>query len=252
MSSQALISSPQGYARIGGALYLIIIVFGIFAEGYVNSQLIVPGDPAATANNITAAQSLWRLSLAGNIIVPLCAVGLLLVEYVLLRPVSRPLVLLAVFFNLVSLAVEAVSKINLLEMLSLLTDATYAKAFAPPQLQALAYFALDSHNIAWNIALLFFGCTCIVNGYLIFKSTYLPKTIGVLLQIAGLCYLIACSTALLAPEAANALLPGILLPVLVGEASFGLWLLIKGVNVEKWNTRVHEHAVLPTALASSG
>jgi hypothetical protein len=238
MMNHALTTSPQTYARIGGALYLIIIVFGMFAEGYVDSQLIVPGDPAATANNIAAAQSLWRLSIAGNIIVPLCAVGLLLVEYVLLRPVSRPLVLLAVFFNLVSLAVEAISKINLLEMLSLLTDETYAQAFAPPQLQALAYFALDSHNIAFNIALLFFGCTCIVNGYLIIKSTYLPKAIGILLQIAGVCYLIACSAALLAPNLANALLPGILLPVLVGEASFCLWLLIKGVNVDKWNLRV--------------
>ncbi|WP_255913439.1 DUF4386 domain-containing protein [Tahibacter harae] len=237
MTPHALDWSPQVYARIGGLLYLVIIAFGFFAEGYVNSQLIVAGDPAATANNIAAAPLLWRISLAGNLLVPVLAVGLLVVEYVLLKPVSRPLVLLAVFFNLVSLAVEAVSKINLLEMHALLSDPVYAQAFAAPQLQALARFALESHDIAWNIALLFFGFTCLVNGYLIFKSGYLPKAVGLLLQAAGLSYLVACTTALLLPALANALLPGILLPVLVGEASFCLWLLIKGVDVVQWKAR---------------
>jgi hypothetical protein len=122
MATHRLDWSVQVYTRIGGVLYLIIIAFGFFAEGFVDSQLIVAGDPAATANNIAAAPTLWRISLAGNITVPVLAVGLLLVEYLLLRPVSRPLVLLAVLFNLVSLAVEAVSKINLLEMHALLSD----------------------------------------------------------------------------------------------------------------------------------
>lgn len=230
-------SSPQLYARIGGVLYLIIIAFGLFAEGIVDSQLMVPGDPSATARNIMTAPTLWRVSIAGNIILPLCAVGLLLVEYVLLRVVHTRLVWLAVFFNLVSLALESVSKINLLEMLALLTDPLYAKGFAPTQLETLAYFALKSHDIAWNMALLFFGCTCLVNGCLIFKSGFLPRTIGVLLALAGLSYLIACSATLLLPAVANVILPGILLPVLVGEASFCLWLLIKGVNVEKWQMR---------------
>lgn len=229
--------SPQQYARIGGVLYLIIIVFGFFAEGFVDSQLMVAGDPAGTARNIMAAPTLWRVSIAGNILIVLCAVALLLVEYVLLRVVHTRLVLLAVFFNLVSLALESVSKMNLLETLALLTDPLYAKAFAPPQLETLAYFALKSHDIAWNIALLFFGCTCLVNGYLIFKSSFLPRTIGVLLALAGLSYLIACSAALLLPAVAAVILPGILLPVLVGEASFCLWLLVKGVNVEKWKMR---------------
>lgn len=240
MTTHALDWSPQVYARIGGLLYLVIIAFGFFAEGYVNSQLIVAGDPAATANNIAAAPMLWRISLAGNLVMPVLAVGLLVVEYVLLKPVSRPLVLLAVFFNLVSLAVEAVSKINLLEMHALLSDPVYAQAFTAPQLQALARFALESHDIAWNIALLFFGCTCLVNGYLIFKSGYLPKAVGILLQAAGVNYLIACTTALLLPALANALLPGILLPVLVGEASFCLWLLVKGVDVAKWELRANQ------------
>lgn len=237
MTTHTLDWSPQVYARIGGLLYLVIIAFGFFAEGYVNSQLIVAGDPAATANNIAAAPMLWRISLGGNLLVPVLAVGLLVVEYLLLKPVSRPLVLLAVFFNLVSLGVEAVSKIHLLEMHALLGDPVYAAAFSAPQLQALAHRALESHDIAWNIALLFFGFTCLINGYLIFKSGYLPKVVGLLLQAAGLSYLIACFASLLLPALANALLPGILLPVLVGEASFCLWLLFKGVDVPKWKRR---------------
>lgn len=237
MANYALDSSPQVYARIGGVLYMIIIAFGFFSEGFVNSQLIVPGDPAATANNIMASQTLWRISVAGNVMVPLCAVGLLLVEYVLLKVVSKTLILLAVFFNLISLAVECVSKINLLEMTALLSNPIYAETFTQAQLQALAFFALESHDIAWNLALLFFGFTCLVNGYLIFKSGFLPRTIGILVQVAGLSYLIACIAALLLPSLANVILPGILLPVLVGEASYGLWLLVKGVNVPKWKMR---------------
>ena len=231
-------TSPQVYARTGGALYLLIIVFGLFAEGFVNNALIVSGDPAATAHNILEHPLLWRFSVAGNMLVPLLAVGLLLVEYVLLRPVSKHLVLLAVFFNLVSLALEAVSKLYLLDMLALLGDAQYLKVFTAPQLQTLAYLALKSHDVAWNSALIFFGCTCLVNGYLIFRSGYLPKAIGVMMQMAGLSYLIACVAALFAPALANLILPAILIPSLIGESAFCLWLLVKGVNLTKWNERV--------------
>ena len=234
MTTHAVETSPQVYARIGGVLYLIIIVFGLFAEGFVNNVLIVSGDPAATAYNIMAHPLLWRVSVAGNMLVPLLAVGLLLVEYVLLRPVSKHLVLLAVFFNLVSLAVEAVSKLYLLDMLALLGDAAYLKVFSAAQLQTLAYLALKSHDVAWNSALIFFGCTCLVNGYLIFRSGYLPKAIGVMMQIAGLSYLIACIAALFAPALANLILPAILLPSLIGESSLCLWLLLKGVNLTQW------------------
>jgi Domain of unknown function (DUF4386) len=95
-----------------------------------------------------------------------------------------------------------------------------------------------SHDIAFNIALIFFGFTCLVNGYLIFKSGYLPKLIGVLMQIAGLSYLMACFAALFAPALADVITPAILLPPLIGESSFCLWLLIKGVDVGRWNERL--------------
>jgi hypothetical protein len=230
--------SPQRYARIGGALYLAIIVLGAFAEGFVANKLVVSGDAAATAANILASPGLWRLSVAGDLIVVLCAVPLLWIEYLLLRPVSRQLVLLAVLFNLVSLAVEAISKLSLLEVAPMLGSADYLKGFDPQQMQILANLALSSHDIAFNIALIFFGFTCLINGYLIFKSGYLPRLVGILMQIAGFSYLIACFAALFAPAFADLITPAILLPPLIGESSFCLWLLIKGVNIARWNERV--------------
>jgi hypothetical protein len=230
---------PQRYARIGGLLYLAIIVLGGFAEGLVASKLVVSGNPAATAHNIMASAELWRLSVAGNLIVALCAVPLLWIEYLLLRPVNKQLVLLAVLFNLVSLAVEAISKLFLLVVLPTLSNAEYLKAFAPEQLQVLANLALKSHDIAFNISLIFFGFTCVVNGYLIFKSDYLPKLIGVLMQLAGLSYLLACFAALFAAKIADLIIPAILIPPLIGESSLCLWLLVKGVNIAKWNERVN-------------
>jgi len=231
-------NSPQPYARIGGALYLAIIVLGAFAEGFVANKLVVAGDAATTAANILASPGLWRLSVAGDLIVVLCAVPLLWIEYLLLRPVSKQLVLLAVLFNLASLAVEAISKVFLLVVMPTLGSADYLKAFDPHQLQILANLALSSHDVAFNIALIFFGFTCIVNGYLIFRSGYLPKFVGVLMQIAGLCYLTACFAALFAPAFADLITPAILLPPLIGESSFCLWLLVKGVNIAKWKERV--------------
>lgn len=237
MANHSVEDSPQAYARVGGALYLAIIVLGVFAEGFVSNKLVV-SDAATTAHNILASPELWRLGVAADFIVVLCAVPLLWIEYLLLRPVSKELVLLAVLFNLVSLAVESMSKLFLLVVMPTLGSAAYLKAFAPQQLQTLANLALRSHDIAFNIALIFFGFTCIVNGYLIFRSGYLPGFIGVLMQVAGLSYLIACFAALFAPAFADLIIPAILLPPLIGESSFCLWLLIKGVNIAKWKERV--------------
>jgi len=238
MANRTVESSPQIYARIGGLLYLAIILLGAFAEGFVADRLVVAGDAAMTANNIMASPMLWRLSVAGDLIVALCAVPLLWIEYLLLRPVNRQLVLLAVLFNLVSLAVESISKLFLIVVMPTLANGAYQKAFEPQQLQVLANLALRSHDIAFNIALIFFGFTCLVNGYLIFKSGYLPKFVGVLMQIAGWSYLTACFAALFAPAFSDLITPAILLPPLIGESSFCLWLLVKGVNIERWKERV--------------
>jgi len=234
MTYRTLETSPQLYARIGGALYLVIIVLGIFEEAFVRDRLIVSGNAAATAANIKSMESLWRLSIAAEFFLLICAITLLAILFVLLRPISRHLALLAVFFNLVSIAVEAAITLNLVAALFPLGDAAYLKAFAPEQLYAMAMLAIRSQSYGFGVALIFFGCFCLIAGHLIFRSGYLPKTIGILMQIAGLCYLTDSFALLLAPKFASRIFPAILIPAFVGETSFCLWLLIKGVNQQRW------------------
>ena len=233
MLNRSIATSPLVYARLGGALYLAIILFGGFSEGFVNSQLLA-GDAATTAHHLLASPGLWRLGTALNLLVVLCAVPLLWIEFQLLRPVSNGLALLALLLNGVSLAVEAVSKLFQLLVLPILQSAEYLRAWGPVRVALLADLALKSHDLAFNIALVFFGLTCLVNGYLIIKSGFLPAVLGVLMQVAGAAYLVACLAALFAPALADQLIPAILLPPLVGELSLCLWLLLKGVNGARW------------------
>jgi uncharacterized protein DUF4386 len=239
---------PQLYARVGGVLYLIIIVAGLFGEAFVRNQLIVSGDAAATAERVTSSELLWRLGIAGNIFHLACAVALTLIFYMLLRPVSRDLALLAVFFDLVSIVLEAGSKLYLLAALFPLGNAHYLEAFEPEQLQALAYLSIKSHGYGFGISLVFFGCACLVLGYLISRSGFLPKVLGVLLQIAGLSYLTNSFALVLAPTFADRLFPAILVPAFIGEASLCLWLIAKGVNVAEWRRRTGAK-VVPSAAA---
>jgi len=164
----------------------------------------------------------------------ICAVALLWILFVLLRPASRDLAWLAVFINLVSIGIEATTTMYLLEALFPLENAGYLKAFAPEQLYALASLSLKSHGYGFGVSLLFFGCFCLIVGYLIFRSDYLPKTIGVLMQIAGVCYLTNSFALILSPAVANRLFPAILVPAFIGEVSLCLWLLVKGVDVDTW------------------
>ncbi len=237
MASHTVEDSPQTYARIGGVLYLIIIVAGILGEIFIRGRIIVSGDAAATASNIMASQSLWRIGIAGDLLMHVCDVPLMLIFYVLLRPVNRNLALLVVLFNLMQSAVLVANKLNLLMPLFLLGSADYLKAVDPHQRQALAYVFLKAHDYGFGIGLIFFSFVCLVLGYLIFKSGYLPRTLGVLMQIAGLCYLINSFALILAPTFATRLFPVILLPPLIAEASLCLWLLVKGVNVPRWEER---------------
>ena len=238
MKNHSLETNPQLYARLAGALYLAVIALGIFAEAYVLNHFRSAADVASLAKNILAEPMLWNLGAFANLLLVLCATALSWLLYLLLRPVNRNLMLLAAFFNIVSLAVETLSKLFQLMVKPILTSTSMAKAFEPAQLHALANFALRSHDIAFNIALVFFGATCILYGQLIFKSGYLPKLVGLLMQIGGVSYLIACFAALFAPVFSNLINPAILVLPLIGEASLCLWLLVKGVNLSKWNDQL--------------
>src|SRR5215831_3898473 len=170
MTDRTVETSPQLYARVGGLLYLVIIVIGLFDEAFVRDKLIVSGDAAATAANIRSMESLWRFHIAAELFLLICAVALLLILFVLLRPVSRDLALLAVFFNLVSIALEAGYALHLVAALFPLGNAGYLIAFSPEQLSVLASLSLRSHGNGFGVSLFFFGCFCVVICYLIFRS----------------------------------------------------------------------------------
>jgi len=225
---------PQRYARAAGALYLVIILVGLLGQVLVKDRLIVPGDAAATAANIAAAQTLWRITVAGEIGYLALGVVLVWLLYLLLRPIDRDLALLGVFFNLVSIAVEVVARSSLLATLVLLGRSKALAAFEPQQLQALAYVSLRMHDYAFSLSLIFFGVVCLIIGHLIRKSRFLPALVGALMQIAGACYLVNSFALLLAPSLARVLFPAILLPAFIGESTLCLWLLFRGVDVPRW------------------
>jgi hypothetical protein len=238
MANHPVETSPQLYARIGGVLYLMNIVLGIFGEAFVRGRLIVSGNPAATAANITSMESLWRFGIAAEFLALICAIGIAMIYFFLLRPVSKELNLLATFLRLVSITVQAVAVLNLIGALFPLGNAASLKAFTPEQLYVLTSFAIRSHGQGFGVALLILGFCFLIHGRLIFRSGFLPKALGILIQVAGLCYLTNSFAVLLAPGVAAILFPAILLPAFVAEASLCVWLIVKGVNVAKWNERL--------------
>lgn len=230
-------ASPRILSRIGGVLYLIIIIGGVFGEAFIRERFIISGDATATAENIVSLEPLWRFGIALEVFMLTCAVALTLILFVLLRPVSRDLALLAAFFHLVTIAVEAANELRLLGALLPLENAEYLRAFQPEQLHAMASLSLKSYSYGFGVGLIFFGWMCLILGYLIIRSGYIPKALGVLMQFAGLSYLINSFAYLLAPDIASRLFPVILLPAFVGEAALCLWLLVKGVNEETSRTQ---------------
>ncbi|HJS89821.1 MAG TPA: DUF4386 domain-containing protein [Steroidobacteraceae bacterium] len=227
-------ASPQLYARTIGVLYLIVIIVGFFAYGYVPGRLVAP-DAAVTTHNILSHALLWRVGVVAGFVVVVCGVPQLLCEYLLLRPVQRNVALLAVLFNMISLVIESLSGLGHLAALSLAGQEALKGASAH-ELQAWAAFAIDLHDADLNISFLFFGCVCLLYGYLIFRSRFLPRFLGVLMVLAGLCYgansLLVFLDLHVLPAAG---VPLLLLPAGLSELILCLWLLVMGVDVPKWH-----------------
>lgn len=240
MSSQQKMQAggqhAQRHARIAGALYLVIIVIGLLGETVIRNSLVVSGNAAATAQRILASEWLWRVGVAGQLLLLLCAVGLSLAWYVLLKPVNKNLTLLAMFFALVSLAVESVSALQLQAVLTPLLAAAQM-GIDPRQAQAMAYMALVGHSYAFAVALLFFGVECVIVGHLLRKSGYFPAPVGVLMQLAGVCYVVNTFVMVLSPALHAMLFPAILVPSFIGESAFCLCLLFRGVDIPAWERK---------------
>ncbi|MDD3246589.1 MAG: DUF4386 domain-containing protein [Methanosarcina sp.] len=219
---------------VAGVSYLIIFVLGIFANFFILQDLIVPEDAAATVNNIMANELQFRLGILGFIIMVIFDVVVAWALYVLLKPVNRSISLLAAWFRLVNATIFGIALYNLFSVLQLLGGANYLKVFETGQLQAQMMLFLNAFNATWLIGLIFFGIHLFILGYLIFKSDYIPGILGFLLIVASLGYLI--------DSFANFLLPNytdyetifmliVVVPGIIGELSFTLWLLLKGAKI---------------------
>jgi hypothetical protein len=223
-------TSPRLKARIAGVFYLLTTLTRMFVEISVRDRLVVSDDAAATATNILAHQPLWRWGFAADILAFASYVALTALFYELFKPVNRSVSLVAAFFSLVACAVQAVSSLFHLAPLALLGGTPYLRVFNVEQLQALALMFLRLRAMCYhNIGLVFFGLYCLLIGYLIFRSTFLPRIIGVLMVLAGLSYLMFVS-----PPLAPSLQPYILVFPGVGQISLTLWLLVMGVNEQRW------------------
>jgi len=223
-------ASPSFQARMAGAIAWITTTSGFAAVA--RGKMVVYGDAAATAHNILAHELLFRLAVVGDVIA-LLYVAYILLLYNLFKPVNRNLSLLAAWFSLVGCAVGAVLCVFQVAPLVVLGGAQSLSAFKTEQLQALALMLLQLHAQGSNVSMVLFGSYNLLIGYLIFRSTFLPRVLGVLLAFSGLCYLINCFANILAPAFAARLVPYILMPG-VAELLLALWLLVMGVNAERW------------------
>ncbi|HEX6480534.1 MAG TPA: DUF4386 domain-containing protein [Ktedonobacteraceae bacterium] len=238
MITRTVETSPLLRARVAGFLYLSLLPFDVFGSLYVPSILIVPGDAAATARNIMASESLFRFGIVSALIGQIVVILVGLALYQLLKPVNKTMAVLMVILNLVATPIAMLNELNHLAILLLLHDPYHLTA---DQLHAQVSLFLNLHANGLDIVGLFWGLWLFPMGYLVFKSGFLPRFLGVLLIIGCVGYLIQSFTAFLLPN-----LEGNIawLAVLTswGELLLSLWLVIKGVNVEQWKKRARESA----------
>jgi hypothetical protein len=222
-------ASPRFKARMAGACQLLEAVTATFGQVIVLGRLVVSGNAAATAANILGHERLFWLGFASSLLGVAFHIAWALLIYVLLKPVNRSLSLLAAFFILVACVMQALTGLLYLAPLLILQGGSSLSAFTAEQLQALAVLFLKLNTYAFYIDLVFFGFWCILTGYLISRSTFLPRVLGLLLMISGLGWVTHLYPPLVAHlsffiAAASAL----------GEIPLELWLIVMGVNNQRW------------------
>jgi hypothetical protein len=220
--------SPKTKARLFGVLLLLTMVAGGFAQGFVGGKLI-SGDVSATAAGIAAHQPLYRLAFAVYLIEMACQIAMTVLLYDLLKPVSKSASLLAAAFGLVGCTIKTLARLFFFAPLLVLGGAGYLNVFEPGQIQALAFFSLRMNYTVETIAMVFFGLYALMTGYLVLRSTFLPRALGVVSMVGGLGWLMYLY------EPAAARLQAYIVGVgVLGALVKSLWLLIKGVDERRW------------------
>lgn len=232
MTLRALETSPRLLARITAVFYLVTILAGIIAQMFISGKLVVAGDAAATATNILTHRSLFEMGFTIYLLEMACQITSTVIFYILLKPAGRSVALLAACLSLAGCVIKTMSRLFYFAPLFVLGGAPYLSAFSPEQLQALALLLFKLNDRGAAIALAFFGFSTILNGYLIFRSSFLPPILGVLSAIAGVGWL-----TFFYPPLGYRLFLFVAPYGLLVAAALILWLLVKGVDVQRWRER---------------
>jgi hypothetical protein len=241
-SPRTYATSPRAYARIVGVLYLVIFILGPLAFFLGRTSVVVPGNPTATIDNLMASASMFRLGMVAETLIVLIEIVVSAILYVLLRPVSRPLALASVLARFAQAVLQAVNLFTAVPALLLLGGAGYLAAFGPDQVNALVLLFMDINAFVIIIWGLIFGFHLLLLGYLVYNSGFWPRFLGILLLLASLGYLAQSYGHILAPQYDDLLSTIVIVVTIPGELAFTLWLLIKGINVERWKERALESA----------
>jgi hypothetical protein len=226
----------QRYARIAGALFLISLAAGGFGEAYVPAKMIVSTDAAATVANIRNFEFMYRLGFASFMIESLCDIVLVLILYALLKPVNKELSMMAAFIALIGTAVFAVAELFYIAPVLILGGAnTYLNTFSTEQLNSLVLLSLKFYSYGGMITTAYYGLGLLIRAYLIFRSGYLPKFVGLLMAIGGLGFVVRNFLLILAPAYASQVLLMLMFP---GGLILAIWLLVRGVDVPKWKAKM--------------
>lgn len=235
-------TSPRTYAKITGVLYLLIFFLGPVAFFMGRTSIVVPGDPAATVDNLMASEATFRLGMVAETFIILIEIVVSAILYVLLRPVSRPLSLASALARFAQSVLQAVNLFTALPALVLLGGAGYLTTFEPDQLNALVLLFMDVNAFVIIIWGLIFGFHLLLLGYLVYRSGFWPKLLGILLIVGAVGYLLQSYGHLLAPQLDEILSTVVIILSIPGELAFTVWLLWKGIDVERWEARAHERA----------
>jgi hypothetical protein len=225
--------SPSGWARIAGILYLIIVIGGGYAQLGVRDGLVVAGNAAATALNIREHEVLYRVGFAIEVFYLLCGVPLKYLLYRLFSAVNRHLALVMVLFAAIGAAVQAVILLAHYAPLIFLGKAAYLETLTIAQREAFALLSLQIFDYGYMIALAFFGCFCLIIGYLVTRAKFFPRIVGPMLAIEGVAYLLNSFGHFISPPFGNRIFP-FLLVCGIAELTFCLTLLIAGVDAQRW------------------
>lgn len=230
-------SAPIFYTRMAGIFYLVIILAGISGQIFIRGSLVAPEDAELTVRNIAASSTLWRAGILVDVLMHMCDVPLMIILYLLFKPVNKPLAMVGLALNMIQTAVLVVNKLTLLLPVLILSHADYQAAFTAAQINAHIMLLVDVHNHGFALGLIFFGLACCCYGYLLFHSGYFPKFLGILICIAGVSYLAYSLTLFTAPAYAD-YASALFILCLFAESTFCLWLFCKGVNHTHWRNRL--------------